>query len=197
MIPPFIGQLMFMGTAATLAVALIVAIAGLLSGHPRIAGASLGAAGVVLLCYALGWGGALLVARHRVLAPGEEVSFCGLDCHLHVSVAKAERERTGDLGVTVRFRSDARAAPEYPSELRIGVIDGNGHEYLPSDGLISAPLRAGETVENTFHFALPADAAEPKLIVTWKGKIDYLVPGDGNPLVQRRSLLALVGPAKA
>ncbi|MEO8450461.1 MAG: hypothetical protein ABI647_11750 [Gemmatimonadota bacterium] len=194
MIPPFVGQLMLMGTAATVALALIAGIVGLLSGQRRIVEISLAVSGLVVLVYTLGWGGTLLAARYRVLAPGEEVSFCGLDCHLHVSVAKVERTR--GLGVTVRFRSDAKVALEYPSELWIGVVDRTGREYLPSDGVIAEPLRAGETMERELHFALPAEAAEPRLIVTWKGGIDYLVPGEGNPLVQRRSSLALVGPAK-
>jgi hypothetical protein len=117
------------------------------------------------------------------------VSFCGLDCHLHVSVVRADWGR--DLGVVVRFRSNARAADEYPGLLTVEVVDSASRRYRPSEGMIAEPLNAGATIEREFHFSLPPEAVASALVLSNGGWLDYLLPGRGNPIAQRRIRLAL------
>ena len=46
-------------------------------------------------------------------------------------------------------------------------------------------------------FPAAAKSAGSVFIVTWDGGLDYLVPGAGNPLVQRQRRLALPAPTVA
>ncbi len=133
----------------------------------------------------VGWA----TAQRGVVALGEEVSFCGIDCHLHVSVIGVSR---GDgLGVRLRFRSDARAAAEFPSFLRFVVRGADSRRVAPSAGVVTEPLAAGATMERELSFSVPAAAGDPVLEVTWDSWLDYLVPGSGNVLAQRLRPLAL------
>ena len=128
MLPQFLGMLLLTGAAGFVAVALGVALwarsrtQALLARRALIAGS--GIVGVYGLFWLLGVG----LARRVVLPPGQEISFCGLDCHLHVSV---QRVRWGpDLGVTVHFASNAKQAPERPAALRFRLRDGTGQERV-------------------------------------------------------------------
>jgi hypothetical protein len=123
----------------------------------------------------------------RVLPPGAELSFCGFDCHLHVS---AKRGALPDQ-IVLRFRSDAKAVPEHPGNLRIRGYDEHGNAYRPLGAIPDIPLLAGDTVERVVLFA-PADGLRIERIgITWRDWESYLVPGPENPLVQRRRSLAL------
>lgn len=129
----------------------------------------------------------LLVARTR-LPLGGELSFCGVDCHLHVAATAVQLGR--DLEVTLRLRSDAILAPEYPSFLRVRAIDDRGREYPPT-GSLGGPLAAGETRTEQLRFALPSRACPRELQVSWSGWADYLMPGPQNMRAQLRRRLAL------
>lgn len=189
MFPPVVGAMMLLGSFGITGLGMIGVVAGKLRGTPRwtqIGGRLVGAA---VTGYGLLWLVGLLGSPRRALAIGEEVSFCGVDCHLHVSVVRIERGN--DLGVVLRFRSDAKQANEYPGLLRLRVIDSAGRGYLPSDGVIAEPLGAGATIEREFRFTVPPAAGAPALVVSYDGWLDYLVPGRGNPLAQRRIRLSL------
>ena len=183
------GMLAFMGAAALLAGALFCIAYAIGTGNRRLArrialGSAAAAAGYALLLMA-----GPLLTRSRTLLPGEELSFCGFDCHLHVS---ATSERLDDsLDVTLRLRSDAKAAPEHPRRLRVVVTDGAGREFLPQQALPPDPLPAGASVSRTLRFIVPGDVASPRLLVSWRGWPNYLIPGPENPLVQRKASLLL------
>ena len=192
MLPPFLGALLLLATAGIVLLSLVVAIwarAGgnaLLSRKYLLVGAGMGG------IYAAFWIVGLLLARRTVLAPGQAVRFCGLDCHLHVSVGAV---RPGaDLGVTVRFSSNAVRAPEWPGKLLFRLVDSSGREYSPTNQVPDSALQAGETRSHELHFPAEAKPAGAALLVTWKPGLDYLVPGRGNPLVQRKTRLALPTP---
>ena len=195
MLPPFLGMLLLLGTVAVIVVALGVALIAGLGGHSRPARRALMAASGMAGLYALFWLLGLALARREVLPPGQQLSFCGLDCHLHVSVLQV---RSGPaLGVTVQFASDAKQAPERPADLRFRLRDAAGQEYAPSNKVPDTALRAGASWEFELRFPAAVPAAGAVLIVTWDGGIDYLVPGAGNPLVQRQRRLALPAPEGA
>jgi len=195
MLPQFFGAVLLVGTVAITVGALGVLIWARSRGKPLLARRALIASGVVAGVYGLFWVLGVVLAQRSVLTPGETISFCGLDCHLHVSVREV---RAGpDLGVTVRFASNAVQAPEWPGELRFRLRDSSGREYAPSNSVPDTALRAGASWE--FELLFPADV-KPEgsvLIVTWSGAIDYLVPGAGNPLAQRQRRLALPAPVGA
>jgi len=128
----------------------------------------------------------LLLARDRVLPPGEAVRFCGLDCHLHVQVSEAHPG-----AVIVRFSSNAVRVPEFPAKLEVRLRDLQGKTYRPVNQIPERALGPGETWTHTLRFAEGVPIEGGSLIVTWKRGLDYLVPGAGNPLVQRHTRLAL------
>jgi hypothetical protein len=189
MFPPVISVLIVLATLALVGFGMLLVIVGRIQGQAFLPRVGVRLAGAAASLYAVAWLVGLLGTRSQLLAPGQEVSFCGLDCHLHVSVVAAERDR--DLGVRVRFRSDAKQALEYPGLLRIAVVDEAGRTFAPTAGFAAEPLPAGETMDREFRFMLPADATAPRLVVSYDGWLDYLLPGRGNPLVQRRLALDL------
>ena len=186
-----LGTLAFLGTAAiTAGVVLGLAYALGRGDHPLLR--RLGVFGAVVLAgYALLLAAGPAVTPPRALAPGQELSFCGFDCHLHVSALGARRE--GGLDVTLRFRSDARRAPEFPGRLAVRVVDQAGREFVPVEPLPRNELPAGETATHTLRFPVPDDAVAPRVTVTWTSWLDWLVPGPGNPMVQRKATLELAG----
>lgn len=132
-----------------------------------------------------------VLARGRVLPAGSELSFCGFDCHLHLSA------RPGPAGnvVVVRFRSDARAVPERPGALRIVGFDDAGHRHPALDPIPGIPLQAGETVEHAIRFAIDPGTPIQRISAIWRDWESYLLPGPENPLVQERTSVALGLPA--
>jgi hypothetical protein len=189
MLPPFLGALLLLGTTGFLLLCCVLWLWARIRGDRRLARyAGAGGAGMLSL-YGFFWVLGLLAARKTVLPPGESVTFCGFDCHLHVAVAGV---KTGpELGVTVRFSSNAVQAPEFPRELQFRLLDASGREYAPVNQVPDSALRAGESWTHELHFPSAANPAGALLLVSWKPGLDYLVPGAGNPLVQRRRRLAL------
>ncbi len=186
MLPPFLGQLLTVATAAGLGLALcVLALAIIRNSRQGVRLASVAGA-AVLLIYGGFFGLGLLLARDRVLPPGDAVRFCGLDCHLHVQVSAAAPGQ-----VTVRFSSNAVRAPEFPAELRFELLDGRGRIFRPLSQVPERALGPGESWTLPLRFSDTALLEGGSLIVTWKRGLDYLVPGAGNPLVQRHTRLAL------
>ena len=82
-------------------------------------------------------------------------------------------------------------APEWPKELQFQLLDAQGRRFAPTNAVPDRALLAGESWTHELHFPPDAVAAGAMLLVSWKPGLDYLVPGAGNPLVQRRRRLAL------
>lgn len=189
MLPPFLGALVLVGTAGILVLAIAVALWAVATKKPLLARRALLAGGTVAAVYAGFWILGLALAPKQVLEPGKEVSFCGLDCHLHVSVTRVRTEPY--LGVTVRFTSNAVRAPEWPGELKFRLRDTAGTEVAPTNAVPDSILRAGAQWDHELRFPSSTKADGAVLIVTWAGVLDLFVPGSGNPLVQRHRQLAL------
>ena len=183
-----LGMLFFLATALTLAVGVLTLVYAVGTRDARLARRVLVATGIVVTLYAAVLIGGPLLTRERTLAPGSEVSFCGFDCHLHVSVAGASRP--GPLEVVLQFRSDAKAAPEHPALLMVRAVDSTGRRYRPLEPVPDAPLGPGEVRTHPLHFDVPVNAGPVRVVVSWDG-LDYLIPGPQNPLVQQRATLAI------
>lgn len=188
-----VGQLFLAAAALTLTAAILAAVYAvgrrntrLLRGAALVAAAAIGAHALLI---AVG----PLVMRHRVLPVGAELSFCGFDCHLHVSATSGP---SPDV-VTLRFRSDARAVPEHPGHLRVRGYDAHGQAYDPVVPIPDAPLLAGDTIEQVVRFTLPEATRIERVGLARRDWESYLVPGPENPLVQRRRSLALHDSAPA
>ncbi|HET9292676.1 MAG TPA: hypothetical protein VFO06_00160 [Gemmatimonadales bacterium] len=194
------GALALLGSAALVAAATGVALFGLARGDRRLGRG----AGLVAVVWVVLYAVAVLVSpaitHPRVLSPGEEISFCGLDCHLHVSVAGAggaeARRAPGRQVVHVRARSDAKRAPEYPAGLRFRLVDESDREYAPepASDRFSGALAAGESETIALVFAPPAGARDLRLRVTWSALPDRLLLGPANTRAVARTTLALGAP---
>jgi len=191
MLPPFFGAVLLLGSVAVIVSTLVVALWAGRAKRPLFRRRALAAGGAMAGVYAFFWILGLALAPTTVLSPGSEIRFCGLDCHLHVSVTGVHAGP--DLGVTVRFASNALRAPEWPGKLRFRLRDDEGREFDPLNEVPDTPLAAG--AESSFELRFPKEVRPEGavLIVTWDGGLDYLVPGAGNILVQRRRRLALSG----
>jgi hypothetical protein len=189
MLPPFLGALLFLGTVGVVALSGAVGLWARLKKNDPWLRRALYAGGGVAALYGFFWVLGLGIAMSGGAEPVAELRFCGLDCHLHVSVAGV---RPGSAPVvTVKFSSNALQAPEWPKELLFRMRDSSGHEYAPTNQVPDRPLLAGESWNHDLEFPAGANPAGAVLIVTWKPGLDYFVPGSGNPLVQRYRHLAL------
>ena len=193
MLPPFLGALLLLATVGIVLLSAVIALWARTRGNPILSRNALLVGAGMSAVYAVFWVVGLMLARRTVLAPGEAVRFCGLDCHLQVSVASVQPG--ANLGVTVRFSSNAVQAPEWPGKLLFRLVDSAGREYSPTNEVPDTALRAGKSWTHELHFPAAVKPAGAALLVTWKPGLDYLVPGAGNPLVQRRTRLALPAPA--
>ena len=179
----------FLLLAAGITGSLLVIVLGLVRGHPRwTRRAALVGASLLAVYGGLLIAGPVLLGR-RTLRPGEELAFCGFDCHLHLTATHVARN--GGLQVTVRARSDARAAPEDPRYVTLSVVDASGARYAADSMTLDTPLGPGDSYERTVHFDVPASATGLQLVGTWQGWPAYAIPGPDNIYVQRRSGIAL------
>ncbi len=186
MIPAFLGVVILMVALGAVGLGLGLVIVGRLSGRTVVVRTGLR----LVVGAVMGWAGAWLVgwvtAPRGVVPLGEEIAFCGIDCHLHVSAVGVSRGES--LVVRLRFRSDAKAADEFPGMLRFALRGPDGRRRAPAAGLVTDTLAAGAIIERELRFA----ATDPAVLeVTWDSWLDYLVPGAGNVLVQRLRPLGL------
>ncbi|HEV8195509.1 MAG TPA: hypothetical protein VGP87_02620 [Gemmatimonadales bacterium] len=189
MLPPFLGALLLLGTAGLVALSVVLAVFARVKKNTPLFKRALYAGGGAVGLYGFFWLLGLGIAMGTGSQPAQELRFCGLDCHLHVSVAGIH---PGSAAVvTVRFSSNALQAPEWPKELRFRLRDSSGHEFAPTNQVPDRPLLAGESWNHDLEFPAGANPSGAELIVTWKPGLDYFVPGSGNPLVQRYHRLAL------
>jgi hypothetical protein len=147
-----------------------------------------------------------MISGGRLLQPGEEKLFCGLDCDLAVSVASVERSaEIGPPGrpgrprgtfyvVGVKIRSDAVRVTMDPSRLGAWIVDDEGRRYPPRrpDDDPAAPLfcpvAPGQWYILDLLFDVPADLHAPRLLVGVNGGFGRMIPGAENALFHRRTM---------
>ncbi len=201
MLAHLLGTLATLATFGLIGIALVVALHGYIRGRRSRALRALALAGVVVALYGLAIALPALLTPTKTLQPGEELSFCGFDCHLHVAVVATMADppdpaRSRNISLGVQVRSDAVQAPEHPSLLRFRLVDRTGREYsaepMPNDGdPFAQVLEAGQSYTRTLSFVLPAGEEVQGLRVTWRAFPDYWVLGLANTFLRRKTLLAV------
>src|SRR5439155_7225265 len=83
--------------------------------------------------------GASLASSEVGLEPGQEKSFCGLDCDLKFSVTRLLTVPPRSPGsrafyLTLRARSDARAVSIAPASLHAWLVSADGRQFDPASG---------------------------------------------------------------
>ena len=176
------GAALFLVTVAGTAAGLTILLVARMRQSDRVARWAVTGTGALLGAWLLSLVAGPIVLRGRTLEPGEELSFCGLDCHLHVTALSASRN--GELLVRVRARSDAKAVPEDPRLLDLYVSDGQGTHYHAEDLKWSGPLFPGDTAEQTLRFIVPDSVRDLRLV----GVLPVQLPATprlGQPVVRR------------
>jgi hypothetical protein len=149
------------------------------------------------------------VSRETTLAPGQEKYFCEIDCHLAYSVRGAREETQNGrrlLRVTLHTRFDEttispqrpKDAPLTPNPRQVLLLDGQGRSFAPATtaGIpLTRALIPGESYETDLVFALPADAAQLRLLITSPEWEEHLLIGDENSLGHKKTYLAVPTPA--
>ncbi len=180
------GALWLLLTVAAGGLALVVWFFARATRRPALGRFALRGGAAVLGLWVAGLILSPVVLGGRKLTPGEELLFCGLDCHLHLTALRAV-SRDGGVDVTMRARSDAKAAIEDPGHVQVSVVDETGHRWYPQDEVLNQPLQAGQGYERSLRFSVPAGTRNLALTANWRGTAAWLIPGPENPLVQRKT----------
>lgn len=188
----FIAFLLLAGAGLLVVGGLGIAVFALARGDDRLFRRALLGTGAFAAAYGIGTVLSAAVAPRRVLPLGQEISFCGFDCHLHVSVAGSEMERDR-LAVAVRVRSDARQAPEYPRYLQFRLVGADGTILTAENesAAFSRPLGAGESYVDSLQFTAPAAGAPYTLRVIYPDLPETLLLGPANSRSYGKSTLSL------
>lgn len=204
-VPAPLAVLAFLALVVFESVGAGAALAGLVTRRARLAGIGsrlLAAAGLVYLETLLGLS---FLSRERTLRPGEEKSFCEVDCHLAYSVVAVESV-SGRCLVTLRVRFDAdtiapwrpRDLPVTPDPRVVRLIDPDGRTYAPegvgSPVLRTRPLEPGESDLTRLAFDLPPGAAGTRLLLTEADWRTRFLLGHENSFLHRKTFFAVERP---
>ena len=149
--------------------------------------------------------GASLASSEVGLEPGQEKSFCGLDCDLKFSVTRLLTVPPRSPGsrafyLTLRARSDARAVSIAPASLHAWLVSADGRQFDPASGRgvrIREPIAPGALVDVDLRFEVPAGVPGLRLAVTEGGPLTRLVIGDENSYFHRKTVFLLPEPKPA
>jgi hypothetical protein len=163
-----------------------------------------------------------VTSNERVLAPGDVKRFCGLYLDCHMGAAVVDVRRTPSLGappnevraagafyvVTLKVTSNARSATLRFADPTATIVDRAGRSYSRSQlgerALANAvgpaiplnfPVSANSQFTTPIVFDLPANVADPKLLVTdtpgLVRAIEGLLIGDEDSFLHKRTYHAL------
>ena len=192
MLAHLIGVLVLIGSALLVVVGLGMMLFGLARGDRALARrAAVGTVSYVA-AYLLAVALSSLLAPRRVLPFGSELSFCGFDCHLHISVVQSDAEENR-IGVVVRARSDAKRELEYPKFLQFRIVDREGNLLPPEQEgkTFPEPLPAGESQLDTLSLEVVPERAPYALRVVYPELLDALLIGPANSLAAGKTTLAI------
>ncbi len=192
MLAHFLGVLALIGSALLVVVGLGVTLFGLARGDRLLTRrAGLGTLAYLAL-YLLGIVLSVALAPRQVLPHGSELSFCGFDCHLHISIVETDAE-DDRIGIVVRARNDARQELEHPRYLQFRVVDREGNLLVPDqDGkLFPDPIPAGTAQLDTLSLVVPLDKAPYSLRVIYPDIPEALLLGPANRLAAGKTTLSI------
>lgn len=207
MILRLFGTLSFLATAFVLAAGLTTLAYALATRRRRLARGVAIALGVWIAGYGATLLGVSALSHEEILALGTEKPFCGFDCDLAFSAVQVDT-RSGIEGlpkpagvyyvVSVQARSDAKRVTIQPSDVRLGVVAGDGHLYapaaeLPAGGTRRALLPRTSCVTEVV-FDLPADVRDPRLVIQEGGWPTRFVIGDENSFGHPKVVIRLAAP---
>jgi hypothetical protein len=192
MLAHFLGVLGLVGAALLLVLGLGITLFALARGDRALARRSGVASAAFTTLYLLGTVISAFAAPRRVLPVGEEISFCGFDCHLHVSVVAIETDEDR-IGLVVRARSDAKAEPEFPRDLQFRLVGKDGSVLTPfQEGeTFTDPLEAGASAVDTVTFVAPLVGTPYSLRVIYPDLAEALLLGPANSRAAGKTTLGL------
>lgn len=176
-----------------------------------------GGVAVWLVCYVAMLFGFSLTSREKVLAAGEAKEYCGfyLDCHMHTAMTNVRTAKTlGSVSAkgtfyiaNVKVFSDARnpAINLHLIEPKARVVMPNGakieRDFAAESTLPTANVKLdqeidnSQTIEKEIVFDVPADAANPKLLITEGYGIDktieHVLVGDEDSIFHAQTFFEL------
>jgi len=188
----FLGVVGLFGSALLLVFGLGVLLFAVARGDRRLVRRATIATGGYAVLYLLGVLFSGLLAPQRVLPVGEEISFCGFDCHLHVSVVGSETD-DDRIGVFVQVRSDARGEPEYPRYLQFRLIGKDNTALAPDNEgrAFGRPVEAGQTYLDSLYFTQATNAFPYTLRVVYPDLPEALLLGPANSRAVGKTTLAI------
>jgi hypothetical protein len=187
-----LGFLILLGSALLVVLGAGVCVFALARGDRRLAGrAAIATLGYSAL-YLLGTAMFTFLAPRRVVPIGGEISFCGIDCHLHVSVIGSETDMDR-VGVRVRVRSNARREPEYPGYLQFRLTGTDGVLLVPENEAraFTRPVAAGQAYVDSLYFTVSPTAFPYTLRVIYPGPINALLFGPASSWATGKTTLAI------
>lgn len=187
-----LGVLGLIAAALLLILGLGVTVFALARGDRALARRAGLATAAFTALYLLGAEISARVAPSRVLPIGQEISFCGFDCHLHVSIVAVETDEDR-IGMVVRARSDAEAALESPRNLQFRLVGADGSVLVPwqEGATFMEPLGPGESAVDTVGFVAPFAGTPYSLRVLRRGLPGALLLGPANSRAAGKTRLAL------
>ena len=212
--------LLFLGSGFVIFLCLLVAVVAALRKAGKVAKFAASGAALTALGYAVVLFGIALATSNKTLPPGDWKYFCESDCHIAYSIGSMQEAamlgpETKHLTargrfVVVRLKtwfdensiSPSRGNfPLTPDSRIVKLIDDRGRQYLPApeasavlpgpSAPLNTPLRPGESYLTTFVFDLPADARNPRLLITDVDLVTRLLVDHENSPLHGKIYLAL------
>jgi len=205
-------ELLFLGSGLVIFICVLVSIVAALGKAGKVAKFAAGGVAVTAVGYMVLLFGVALATSNKTLPPGNWKYFCEADCHIAYSVdsvkeavtlgpeAKPMTARGRFIIVRLKTWFDQNSiapfrgnSPLTPDPRFVRLIDDRGRQYFPSPDSAAAvhalslpldtPLRPGESYRTTFVFDLPAEARDPRLLISDAQPVtQLLVDHENSPL---------------
>ncbi len=211
--------LLFLGSGLVIVVSIVVAVLAAIGKAGSVAKFAAGGAFLTGLGYCVLLFAVALTSGNKTLSPGNWKYFCEADCHIAYSIESTQEVAT--LGsetkpiaapgrfVIVRLKTwfDQNSiapfrgnGPLTPDARMVQLVDDRGRHFpaIPqaaalhvASTALSEPLRPGESYLTTIVFRLPADARNPRLLISDVEPVSRLLVDHENSPLHGKIYLAL------
>ena len=206
LVPPLAPAvlLLFLGAGFTIFSTSIAAAVAAVAGRHGLSRFLAACALMVAVGYGVLLLAASLVSRERTLEAGDKKYFCEMDCHLAYSVEAAGVD-AGGPAVTVRTWFDPETIARFrgnrpltPNPRVLYLVDDRGRRYWPTEGgVLTRPLRPGESYTTRFTFDVPAGARGLRLFLGDSPGLENLIVNHENSPFHAKVYFALPPPLAA